>query len=159
MPRYQSATGAQRGGGRLNCRLEVRTPRVEIGKTRGNASRLAIGSTAAANRAPPCMSTRTVRSWLQPAAPTAAALALAIMAGETLTMRPIVVDTASVGYAHLTGGSRAAFATDMSVVETTATRMVSSASCMCPGTQLFPVLFAAMARELPKSGARSLTST
>jgi NADPH-dependent 2,4-dienoyl-CoA reductase/sulfur reductase-like enzyme len=67
------------------------------------------------------MSTRTVRSWLRPAAPTAAARALAIMAAETLGMRPIVVDTASVGYAHLTGGSRATFATGMSVVETTMT--------------------------------------
>ena len=49
---------------------------------------------------------------------------MAIMAAETLgidytLVRPIVADTASVGYAHLTAGSRVTFATGMVVVETT----------------------------------------
>ena len=49
---------------------------------------------------------------------------MAIMAAETLgidynQVRPIVADTASVGYAHLTGGSRVTFATGMAVVDTT----------------------------------------
>ena len=49
---------------------------------------------------------------------------MAIMAAETLgidydLVRPIVADTASVGYAHLTGGSRVTFATGMAVVDTT----------------------------------------
>jgi CO/xanthine dehydrogenase Mo-binding subunit len=50
--------------------------------------------------------------------------AMAIMAAETLgidydQVRPIVADTASVGYTHLTGGSRVTFATGMAVVDTT----------------------------------------
>jgi CO/xanthine dehydrogenase Mo-binding subunit len=50
--------------------------------------------------------------------------AMAIMAAETLgidydLVRPIVADTASVGYTHLTGGSRVTFATGMAVVDTT----------------------------------------
>jgi CO/xanthine dehydrogenase Mo-binding subunit len=49
---------------------------------------------------------------------------MAIMAAETLgidydQVRPIVADTASVGYAHLTGGSRVTFATGMAVVDST----------------------------------------
>src|SRR6266567_8251648 len=49
---------------------------------------------------------------------------MAIMAAETLgidydRVRPIVADTASVGYAHLTGGSRVTFATGMAVVDAT----------------------------------------
>jgi CO/xanthine dehydrogenase Mo-binding subunit len=49
---------------------------------------------------------------------------MAIMAAETLgidydRVRPIIADTASVGYAHLTGGSRVTFATGMAVVDTT----------------------------------------
>jgi len=49
---------------------------------------------------------------------------MAIMAAETLgidykLVRPIVADTASVGYTHLTGGSRVTFATGMAVVEAT----------------------------------------
>jgi len=49
---------------------------------------------------------------------------MAIMAAETLgidydQVRPIVADTASVGYAHLTGGSRVTFATGMAVVDVT----------------------------------------
>jgi CO/xanthine dehydrogenase Mo-binding subunit len=49
---------------------------------------------------------------------------MAIMAAETLgidydKVRPIVADTASVGYAHLTGGSRVTFATGLAVVDTT----------------------------------------
>jgi CO/xanthine dehydrogenase Mo-binding subunit len=49
---------------------------------------------------------------------------MAIMAAETLgidynLVRPIIADTASVGYAHLTGGSRVTFATGMAVVDTT----------------------------------------
>ena len=49
---------------------------------------------------------------------------MAIMAAETLgidydQVRPIVADTASVGYTHLTGGSRVTFATGMAVVDTT----------------------------------------
>ena len=49
---------------------------------------------------------------------------MAIMAAETLgidydRVRPIVADTASVGYTHLTGGSRVTFATGMAVVDTT----------------------------------------
>jgi CO/xanthine dehydrogenase Mo-binding subunit len=49
---------------------------------------------------------------------------MAIMAAETLgvdydQVRAIVADTASVGYAHLTGGSRVTFATGMAVVDTT----------------------------------------
>ena len=47
---------------------------------------------------------------------------MAIMAAETLgvdynQVRAIVADTASVGYAHLTGGSRVTFATGMAVVD------------------------------------------
>jgi len=49
---------------------------------------------------------------------------MAIMAAETLgvdfdQVRAIVADTASVGYAHLTGGSRVTFATGIAVVEAT----------------------------------------
>jgi CO/xanthine dehydrogenase Mo-binding subunit len=47
---------------------------------------------------------------------------MALMAAETLgvdyeDVRPIVADTASIGYTHLTGGSRVTFATGMAVVE------------------------------------------
>src|SRR5438270_7327324 len=49
---------------------------------------------------------------------------MAIMAAETLgveydQVRPIVADTASVGYTHVTGGSRVTFATGMAVVDAT----------------------------------------
>src|SRR5258708_2767359 len=49
---------------------------------------------------------------------------MAIMAAETLgvdydQVRPIVADTASVGYTHVTGGSRVTFATGMAVVNAT----------------------------------------
>jgi CO/xanthine dehydrogenase Mo-binding subunit len=51
---------------------------------------------------------------------------MAIMAAETLgvdynQVRAIVTDTASVGYAHLTAGSRVTFATGIAVVEATKT--------------------------------------
>jgi len=51
---------------------------------------------------------------------------MAIMAAETLgvdygQVRPIVADTASVGYTHVTGGSRVTFATGMAVVDATKT--------------------------------------
>jgi len=51
---------------------------------------------------------------------------MAIMAAETLgvdysTVRAIVADTASVGYTHVTGGSRVTFATGMAVVSATKT--------------------------------------
>ncbi len=47
---------------------------------------------------------------------------MAIMAAETLgidydQVRPIVADTASVGYTHVTGGSRVTFATGIAVVD------------------------------------------
>ena len=49
---------------------------------------------------------------------------MAIMAAETLgidynQVRAIVADTASVGYTHVTGGSRVTFATGMAVVDAT----------------------------------------
>ena len=49
---------------------------------------------------------------------------MAIMAAETLgvdydKVRPIVADTASIGYTHVTGGSRVTFATGMAVVDAT----------------------------------------
>jgi CO/xanthine dehydrogenase Mo-binding subunit len=49
---------------------------------------------------------------------------MAIMAAETLgidydLVRPIIADTASVGYTHVTGGSRVTFATGAAVVDTT----------------------------------------
>src|SRR6201981_2448238 len=49
---------------------------------------------------------------------------MALMAAETLgvdheKVRPIVADTASVGYTHVTGGSRVTFATGMAVIEAT----------------------------------------
>jgi len=49
---------------------------------------------------------------------------MAIMAAETLgvdysQVRPIVADTASVGYTHVTGGSRVTFATGIAVIEAT----------------------------------------
>src|ERR1700759_3012150 len=49
---------------------------------------------------------------------------MAIMAAETLgvdyeKVRPIVADTASVGYTHVTGGSRVTFATGTAVVRAT----------------------------------------
>jgi len=49
---------------------------------------------------------------------------MAIMAAETFgidydQVRPIVADTASVGYTHVTGGSRVTFATGMAVVDAT----------------------------------------
>ncbi|MGE5203329.1 MAG: xanthine dehydrogenase family protein molybdopterin-binding subunit [Acidobacteriota bacterium] len=49
---------------------------------------------------------------------------MAIMAAETLgidydRVRPIVADTASVGYTHVTGGSRVTFATGIAVVDAT----------------------------------------
>ncbi len=57
---------------------------------------------------------------------------MAIMAAETLgvdydQVRPIVADTASVGYTHLTGGSRVTFATGIAVVE--ATKIVIQDMC------------------------------
>ena len=47
---------------------------------------------------------------------------MALMAAETLgidyhQIRSIVADTSSVGYTHVTGGSRVTFATGMAVVE------------------------------------------
>ena len=58
---------------------------------------------------------------------------MAIMAAETLgvdydQVRPIVADTASVGYTHVTGGSRVTFATGMAVVD--ATKIVIKDMCM-----------------------------
>ncbi len=49
---------------------------------------------------------------------------MALMAAETLgveydKVRAIVADTGSIGYTHVTGGSRVTFATGMAVVETT----------------------------------------
>ncbi len=49
---------------------------------------------------------------------------MAIMCAETLgisydQVRPIVADTASVGYTHVTGGSRVTFATGIAVIEAT----------------------------------------
>jgi CO/xanthine dehydrogenase Mo-binding subunit len=49
---------------------------------------------------------------------------MAIMAAETLgvdydKVRPIVADTASIGYTHVTGGSRVTFASGMAVVDAT----------------------------------------
>jgi CO/xanthine dehydrogenase Mo-binding subunit len=49
---------------------------------------------------------------------------MALMAAETLgvdydQVRPIIADTASVGYTHVTGGSRVTFATGLAVVEAT----------------------------------------
>ncbi len=57
---------------------------------------------------------------------------MAIMAAETLgvdydQVRPIVADTASVGYTHVTGGSRVTFATGMAVVN--ATKIVIQDMC------------------------------
>jgi CO/xanthine dehydrogenase Mo-binding subunit len=57
---------------------------------------------------------------------------MAIMAAETLgvdydQVRPIVADTASVGYTHVTGGSRVTFATGMAVVD--ATKIVIKDMC------------------------------
>ena len=57
---------------------------------------------------------------------------MAIMAAETLgvdydQVRPIVADTASVGYTHVTGGSRVTFATGMAVVN--ATKIVIEDMC------------------------------
>ncbi len=57
---------------------------------------------------------------------------MALMAAETLgvdydRVRPIVADTASIGYTHLTGGSRVTFATGIAVVE--ATRKVINELC------------------------------
>jgi len=57
---------------------------------------------------------------------------MAIMCAETLginyeQVRPIVADTASVGYTHVTGGSRVTFATGIAVVE--ATKKVISELC------------------------------
>src|SRR5882724_3384995 len=57
---------------------------------------------------------------------------MAIMAAETLgvdydQVRPIVADTASVGYTHVTGGSRVTFATGMAVVN--ATKIVIDDMC------------------------------
>jgi CO/xanthine dehydrogenase Mo-binding subunit len=57
---------------------------------------------------------------------------MAIMAAETLgvdydQVRPIVADTASVGYTHVTGGSRVTFATGMAVVD--ATKIVIADMC------------------------------
>src|SRR5689334_4358283 len=57
---------------------------------------------------------------------------MAIMAAETLgvdydQVRPIVADTASVGYTHVTGGSRVTFATGMAVVD--ATKIVIQDMC------------------------------
>ena len=57
---------------------------------------------------------------------------MAIMAAETLgvdydQVRAIVADTASVGYTHVTGGSRVTFATGMAVVD--ATKIVIEDMC------------------------------
>jgi CO/xanthine dehydrogenase Mo-binding subunit len=57
---------------------------------------------------------------------------MAIMAAETLgvdydQVRPIVADTASVGYTHVTGGSRVTFATGIAVVN--ATKIVIQDMC------------------------------
>jgi CO/xanthine dehydrogenase Mo-binding subunit len=57
---------------------------------------------------------------------------MAIMAAETLgidyeQVRPIVADTASVGYTHVTGGSRVTFATGTAVID--ATKIVIKDMC------------------------------
>ena len=58
---------------------------------------------------------------------------MAIMAAETLgvdydKVRPIVADTASIGYTHVTGGSRVTFASGMAVVD--ATKKVIADLCL-----------------------------
>ena len=96
----------------------IRATRRRSARTRAAASRRATGSTAAASRARPCTSTTTAPSWWRPAAPTSAARAPRWRswrprrsASTTTRCAPIVADTASVGYTHVTGGSRVTFAT------------------------------------------------
>ena len=96
-----------------------------LGQEPGPRRRVAAtGSTAAANRARPCRSTPTAPSLVATGSPDigGSRASMAMMAAETLgvdynQVRAIVADTASVGYTHVTGGSRVTFATGMAVVD------------------------------------------
>src|SRR5262249_115646 len=105
-------------------------------RTRRAASPPATGSTAAASRAPPCMSTQTARSCSPRGAPTSAGPAapwrgwaprrpgpaLARVAPSSPPPPPPPAPAApSVGSTHATGGSRVPFATGQAVVDTTKT--------------------------------------
>ena len=97
-----------------------------LGRTRGAASPPAIGSTAAANSSATMHVNEDGTVVVATGSPDigGSRASMAIMAAETLgvdynQVRAIVADTASVGYAHLTGGSRVTFATGMAVVDTT----------------------------------------
>src|SRR5271154_140875 len=96
------------------------------GPTRGAASRRAIGSTAAANRAPTFQVNEDGTVIIATGSPDigGSRASMALMAAETLgidyhQIRSIVADTSSVGYTHVTGGSRVTFATGMAVVDAT----------------------------------------
>ena len=77
-------------------------------------------------RARPCRSTTTAPCVVATGSPDigGSRASMAMMAAETLgvdynQVRAIVADTASVGYTHVTGGSRVTFATGMAVVDAT----------------------------------------
>ena len=102
----------------------IRPTRRRSARTRGAASPRAIGSTAAASSSATVQvnedGTVIVATGSVDIGGSRASMAL--MAAETLgvdynQVRSIVADTSSVGYTHVTGGSRVTFATGMAVVD------------------------------------------
>ena len=93
-------------------------------RTRGAASPRAIGSTAAANSSATVQINADGTILVATGSPDigGSRASMALMAAETFgvdynQVRAIVADTASVGYTHVTGGSRVTFATGMAVVD------------------------------------------
>ena len=102
----------------------IRPTRRRSAPTRGAASPRAIGSTAAASRAPSVQVNEDGTVIIATGSPDigGSRASMALMAAETLgidynQIRSIVADTSSVGYTHVTGGSRVTFATGMAVVD------------------------------------------
>ena len=95
-------------------------------RTRGAASRRATGSTAAANSSATIQVNADGTVLVATGSPDigGSRASMAIMAAETLgvdynQVRAIVADTGSIGYTHVTGGSRVTFATGTAVVNAT----------------------------------------
>ena len=100
--------------------------RCRSARTRGAASPPATGSTAAARSSATVHVNDDGTVVVATGSPDigGSRASMAMMAAETLgvdydQVRPIVADTASVGYTHVTGGSRVTFATGMAVVDAT----------------------------------------
>ena len=112
----------------------IRATRCRSARTRAAASPRATGSTAAASSSATVHVNDDGTVVVATGSPDigGSRASMAIMAAETLgvdydQVRPIVADTASVGYTHVTGGSRVTFATGMAVVD--ATKIVIEDMC------------------------------